>query len=319
MWGRAIGWLRHPLVRIALLMMAGIWIVRTFAGEWENMRQSAQTLDVEWRWVLLASVIVVAVYAMLIQSWRMLLAGWGGQLAYRDAVRIWTIANLGRWIPGKLWSIGALSMLASETGVSGIAAAGAALLGTLLNLGAGFGIMALTGASGLDAIHPWLRAAAATVGALFVVGVLLLPRILPPLLARFANWRGLPAPPAQLPASTLWLSVTMNAASWVGYGIAFACFSRGVTPGVSGNPAMFIALFSASYLAGYLFLISPGGLGVREFVLVGLLTAVGAGTSADAAILSVTSRVWLIVLEVLPGLISLLVAPSKRARLPQSG
>lgn len=319
MWRRVLRWLQHPVVRIALLAIAGSWIVREFAGQWEEVRQSARSIDVQWPWVLLASAIVVGVYAMLIQSWRMLLAGWGGHLAYRDAVRIWTIANLGRWIPGKLWSVGALSMLASETGVSGVAAAGAALLGTLLNLGAGFGIMALTGAGGLDVIHPLLRTTAATVGVMFIVGVLLLPRFLPPLLTRFATWRGLPAPPAQLPARTLWLAVTINAASWVGYGIAFACFSRAVSPAVSGNPALFIAVFSASYLVGYLFLISPGGLGVREVVLVGLLTAIGAADSGDAAILSVTSRVWLTVLEVLPGLISLMVAPARRARLPESG
>lgn len=311
--------LQHPITRIALLTIAIVWIARALAADWASVQHALRTIDIQWSWVLLATAIVFAVYAMLIQSWRMLLGGWGGALPYPTAVRIWTVANLGRWIPGKLWSISALGVMASEAGVSGIAAAGAALLGTLLNLGAGFGIMAITGAGALDKLQPGLRVMAAVLGAAFVVGVILLPRLLPPLLTRLAAWRGLPEPPSQLPARTLWLAVTMNAASWVGYGIAFACFSRGVTPAVSGNPVLFIALFSASYLLGYIVLVAPGGLGVRELALLGLITAVGAGGQADAAVLSVTSRVWLVVLEVLPGLIGLLVAPGRRSRVPESG
>ncbi|MCA0376173.1 MAG: flippase-like domain-containing protein [Gemmatimonadetes bacterium] len=315
-WHQLAAAVRHPVTRVALLMVAAWWIVRTLGGEWETMRASARELRVDWPWVGLASGIVLAVYAMLVQSWRVLLGGWGGALPYRDAVRIWTIANLGRWIPGKLWSIGALGVMAAEAGVSGIAAAGAALLGTLLNIGAGFGVMAITGASGLDAVRPGLRIVAILLGAGFVVGVLVLPSVMPRVIGRVAAWRKLPTPPSQLPARALWFATVANVLSWVGYGLAFACFARGVTPAISGNPAMFIAVFSASYLLGYLVLIAPGGLGVREVALVGLLTALGSTGQGEAVILSVTSRVWLIVLEVLPGLVSLLLLPAgQRVRL----
>ncbi|WP_310571453.1 lysylphosphatidylglycerol synthase domain-containing protein [Gemmatimonas sp.] len=310
------GALRHPALKVLVLLLTGVFIAWALHGQWAEMRASARDLRVEWRWIAAASATVLAVYALLIQSWRVLLRGWGGDLPYPAAVRIWTIANLGRWIPGKVWSVGALSVLAAREGVSGTAAAGAAVLGTLLNIGAGFGIGVIMGAEGLDTVYPGFRTGAMVATAVFLAGVLALPRLLPPVLGWFAAKRGVPMASKQLSASTLWAAAAMNAASWLGYGLAFALFSRGVTPRISSDPALFIAVFTASYLIGYLVLFSPGGLGFREAALTVFLVGVGAAGQGDAVILGVTSRVWLTVLEVLPGLVSLLFLPaSQRAAL----
>ncbi len=313
---RERGLWHHPAIKFGLLLLTGIFIAWAIRGQWADMRASAREVHVEWRWIAAASASVLAVYGLLIQSWRVLLRGWGGELTYPVAVRIWTIANLGRWIPGKVWSVGALSVLAAREGVSGTAAAGAAVLGTLLNIGAGFGVAVIMGAEGLDTVYPGFRLGAWVATAIFVVGVLVLPRLLPPVLAWLAAKRGTPVAGRHLAASTLWASAAMNVMSWLGYGLAFALFSRGVTPSIGIDPALFIAVFTASYLIGYLVLFSPGGLGFREAALTVFLVGVGAAGQGDAVILGVTSRVWLTVLEVLPGLISLLVLPaSQRAAL----
>ncbi len=309
---------RPPLLKSVLLLITGVFVGWALWTQWTEMRASAHDLRIEWPWIAAASGLVLAVYAMLIQSWRLLLLGWGDELGYLTAVRIWTIANLGRWIPGKFWSVGALSLLAAREGVSGAAAAGAALLGTLLNIGAGFGVAVIMGAEGLEAVYPGFRTGAVIAFGLFMVGVLALPRVLPPLLAWLARKRGTPLTSKHLSVGTLWLATSMNAAAWIGYGVAFALFARGVTPRISGDPALFIAVFTASYLIGYLVLFSPGGLGFREAALTILLVGVGAG-QGDAVILGVTSRVWLTVLEVVPGLVSLLALPaSQRAALRHS-
>jgi uncharacterized membrane protein YbhN (UPF0104 family) len=300
----------HPALKVAVLLLTGLFIAWALHGQWTDMRASARAVRVDWRWIAAASATVLAVYALLIQSWRLLLRGWGGELAYPAAVRIWTIANLGRWIPGKVWSVGALSVLAAREGVSGSAAAGAAVLGTLLNIGAGFGVAVIMGAQGLDTLYPGFHTGAVVATAVFVIGVLALPRLLPPVLAWFAAKRGVPLTGKNLSARTLWTAAAINAASWLGYGLAFALFSRGVTPSIRSEPAVFIAVFTASYLIGYLVLFSPGGLGFREAALTVLLVGVGAAGQGDAVILGVTSRLWLTVLEVLPGLISLLVRPA---------
>ena len=284
------------------------WAGLAVRSQWSAVRHSWQATDVHWGWVGAASVIVLGTYATLIQSWRMLVGGWGGRLPFAAATRIWTIANLGRYIPGKLWSVGALGV--------------PAILGTLLNIGAGFGIMALSSSRVLSMFKPWLQTVSVAVSIAFGVGTLLLPWILPPVLRRVAFWRSQPPPERQLPAGTLWIATGINALSWVLYGLAFAAFARGVAPQVIASPALFIVIWAASYLGGYLVLFAPGGIGVRDVVLTGGLIALGLANSADATLLALASRVWLTVLEILPGVLALLwspLAPRAESRRARSG
>ena len=311
--------LRQPVVRAVLLLLTVGFIVVALAKQWEDVAASWQSLDIAWRWVAMATAVVLGTYALLIQCWRILLGGWGGHLVYGAATRIWAIANLGRWLPGKVWAIGALGYMASKEGVSGVAAAGSSVLGTVLNLGAGLAIAVVLGSDGLEFVAPGFRVVSIVAAVGFVLGVAALPRLLPPILRAFAQRRGMPIGSQHLSAGELWLATGINLLSWVAYGVAFWMFSRAVTPRISGDPLMFIAVYSASYLAGFLALFAPGGLGVRELALSGLLVGLGMAGQGDAAVLSATSRIWLTVLEVLPGLLALLtLSPGQRAALRQN-
>lgn len=308
--------LQSPLLRGLLLAVTFGFIGYALLRQWSDVEVAARAVEIRWGWILAASLVVMGTYAVLIQSWRMLLAGWGGHLSYPTAVRIWTIANLGRYLPGKVWSISALGVMAAAEGVSGIAAAGAAVLGTTLNIGAGFAVAVITGTKGLDGIYPGFGAATKVGAIMFITGVVALPWMLPALLDRFARWRGMPVSDQHLTRGTIWLSAAINAVSWVGYGLAFALFAQGVTPQISRDPVLFIAGYSASYLVGFLALFAPGGVGVRELALSGFLVGIGAAGQGEAVILGAASRIWLTVLEILPGIIGLLsMTPAQRASL----
>ncbi len=304
------------VVQVALLLVTLVLAGKAIAGQWQELGQSAKAAQLNWGWILASAALVLAVHALLIQTWRLLLAGWGSTLSFGAAIRIWTVSNLGKYLPGKVWSIGAMGMLAQREGASAISAGGAALLNALLNIGAGLGVIALAGAAELERITPWMRNAAFAGSGVFVVGVALLPRLLPPVLTRIALWRGLPPLPKHLPASTLWLVTLLHAISWIGYGLAFALFTRGVTPQIGGAPQLFIAVYAASYLWGYLMLFAPGGIGVREAVMVALLVSLGIASKADATLLALSSRLWLTVVEVLPGLVALAFLPRTAAAKP---
>lgn len=312
------GWRRGIRPALVLVLLAATaWAL---VGQWDALAQAMRGTSVQWGWLGAATLLILCTYATLIQAWRLLLHGWGGQLSFGAATQVWTVANLGRWIPGKVWSVGALGILAERAGVNGIAAAGAALLGTALNLGAGCAVAMLLGAQALGAINPlwgWL----AWIGLVaFLAAVAALPRLLPALLGRIARRRGVPMGERHLHATRLWTVVVLHLVSWVGYGIAFWLFTRGVAPAISGNPIAFIAVFSASYLAGYLVLVAPGGVGVREGTLTALLVSMGMATSGDAVLLGILSRGWLTVLEILPGLVSLLLLPrNSRTSLRRTG
>jgi len=304
-------------VQLLLLLALFVFIARAIGEQQDKLRDAASSIIVNWSLIAAASAIVLVTYAALIQSWRVLMTGWGSSLSYAAAVRTWTIANLGRYIPGKVWSVGALVVLAQREGVSPVAATGAAVLGTLINIGAGFGVVAVTGSVVLDALGAGYRSLAWIGSALFVVGIVALPWVLPVVLRFIAARRPtLSMPERDLPPHAIWLAVAINIASWAGYGAAFMLLSRAILPDVSGALAAFVAIWTASYLVGYLFLIAPGGIGAREGTLVAAFLALGIAGAAEATILAAASRIGLIVLEVLPGLVSLALAP--KARRPRS-
>ncbi len=310
---RQLWWTALQFVLLAVLL---VLIARAIVSQADELRATAANLTVDWWMLAVASAVVLLTHAALIQSWRLLTTGWGSSLRFGAAVRIWTIANLGRYVPGKVWSVGALVVLAQREGVSPVAATGAAMIGTLLNIGAGFGVVALTGASVLDAMSPSYRWLAWAGSGVFALGVLALPFLLPPVLAWMARKRPtLSSPSRQLPNHTLWTATAINIASWFGYGLAFALLSRAIFPDIGGAIPTFVAIWTASYLVGYLALIAPGGIGFREGAVVAGFSALGLAVSAEATVLAIVSRLWLTLLEVLPGLISLAITPAlKRVR-----
>ena len=100
------------------------------------------------------------------------------------------------------------------------------------------------------------------------------------------------------------------------FGLAFHALGIGLLRHATGDAADSVAVFTLSYLAGFLALIAPGGIGVREGVMALLLTRAGIATPSEATWLVVASRLWLTVLEILPGAALLAVSPRRRSSDP---
>jgi uncharacterized membrane protein YbhN (UPF0104 family) len=72
---------------------------------------------------------------------------------------------------------------------------------------------------------------------------------------------------------------------------------------VSGGYAEYLAGYTISYISGDLAIEAPAGIGVREGFMVKVLTYAGLTTAPQAALVALTSRVWLTLLEVVPGFV----------------
>lgn len=297
-----------------------LWFAATrLLAQWEQVRAQAASLDPQWGWILLSSVIVLATWTLLIETWRRVVEAWQNSLTWITAARIWFVSNLWRYVPGKVWQIGAMGVMAQRAGVSPVAATGSALLVNLVSLIAGFGVVVATGAG---ALLP--RGSAAGV-AVAVIAIAATPWMLPRVarLASRATGRAIVLP--ALPVTGIWIAVVGSTLAWLTYGLAFRALAAGVLPDAGGlasagdgNLAQWIAVYCFSYLVGYLFLPAPGGLVAREVALVAAMTQLNLATEAQATILAIVSRLWLTVLEVAPGTLILLggalrPAPSDRS------
>ena len=302
--------LRNKPVRIALQIAFAAVVVwyfdRQVAHQWGELAAMRASLHPDWGLVAESGLVVLASYAALIETWRRTVIAWGERLSATDAARIWFISNLGRYVPGKVWQIGAMGVLAQEAGVSGVAAVGSSLVVNLVNLLAAALVVLLSGAKQLapDALLPGFL--------LFAMFAIATPWALPPLvrLARRLTGREIAEP--KVPARAILTALVGCTFAWALYGIAFRLLAIALFGHASGTASSYIAVFTLSYLIGYLFLISPGGLGAREVALASMLPAAGLEGGATATLLVVASRLWLTVLEATPGLLLLAIrhAPS---------
>ena len=293
-------WMRVGQWLFAILVV--IFASVAISKRWDMIAGRVMTLHVDWLRLFEASLLVFAAYAVLIETWRRVLAKWDTRLPWWTAARIWFAASLGKYIPGNLWSLAALGVMARETGASPVAAAGSSIIVNVFNLVSGL-VLVLVFASRLVP-HAEVFA---IVAILAIAGVLAAPLWLPRLvrLACKVTKRDLPLP--VIPASTVWWSLAGTAFAWCAYGTAFRLFAVAIlgNNAVHGGVVLYIAAYTAAYIVGFITLIAPAGIGVREAGIWEGLPLLGLTTYGDAVIIAVISRLWLTVLEVIPGLVAL--------------
>ena len=293
----------RPWLRLLLGLAVVAFFMWFLQGQWGELRRLVAGLAPDWPLLALASCSIGAGYAVLVAAWRALIATFGSRLDLLDAVRIWFVSSLGKYVPFKLAAIGAMAVLARDAGTSAIAATGSAIVMQLVNIAAGFVVIAAIGAGDLGAQQPALRAVAITMLVATPLAILFGPALLRGCVTTASRLlrRELPMPDGVTRATLLWVTLA-NIGSWLCYGVGFWLFAQALLGRAPGSLASATAVWAASYLAGFLALPAPGGVGVREAVLTALLVSLRLASPADAALLAAASRVWLTVLEIVPGL-----------------
>jgi uncharacterized membrane protein YbhN (UPF0104 family) len=195
-----------------------------------------------------------------------------------------------------------MGAMSADVGVSPVAAGAASIINTNVNIATGMAVGVISGSAilaeviGVDPIWAWALAVLAT------LGVLTLP-VLVPWVFRVARRFGARIPDQHVPARVIVVSATANIVAWGMYGIAFLCLNRGLVELPSYDALQHIAVNATSYVAGYLVLIVPGGLGVREGVLQRVMVTAGMADPAQAVAVSLISRLWQLIIMITPALI----------------
>ena len=282
-----------PLVKLVLtvavtwliLRGAGIGLAETWTVDWSLVRPRAAPIALSV--ALLATTFVIA--AVL---WSRILETFGEtSIGVVEGAAILVIANLGRYVPGKIAQLAGVAVLARRRGLSGVRATAAAVTAQIINL------------LGAAAVGGWvaLRSGGVTGGWGLAGGLLILAGLVAFIyfggagtLLRWALRRSgqtgdLPHPDGR----QLLLLLPGYILNWFVYGAAFVLLGRGLGLELGFWPGT--TAFAAAYLAGYVALFSPAGIGVRESGLVVLLTPL-LGPEASV-VLAALQRVWITAVE----------------------
>jgi hypothetical protein len=215
-------------------------------------------------------------------------------------LRIWFGSALARYVPGAVWQFVAAAQLSRLAGLS------PPLLLTSMLVHVGFSLVAAATTAGLTLSHPllqqlgWLTPAVVLASSMLAVHPAVISRLVR-LMARVSRrpaveWGGKWADSAEL--------YVLSLLSWAFYGGAFVLFANSIIEVPSGAGLPLAGVNALSFLAGYLVVFAPAGLGVREVSMTVLLG--GFLPTGVAALLAVASRLWTVVAEVLGGVLALL-------------
>jgi len=289
---------RRKLFKLAQWIFAAavlFFAARSLATQWNKVEARLLHVQFGWQWIGAATVVVLLTFALLIEGWRRVMGAWDSHLPFGQAARIWFLSSLGKYVPGNIWSLTAMGVMARGRGISALAAAGSSIIMQAVSLVTGAAIVMITGAQLLG--QPVLVG----VSVLILIGILLsAPRFLPPLTVWIGSVIGKEVAPPSVPATSIWTAAIASALSWLLYGFAFQLFVRGLLGAAPGEISRYIAVYTAAYILGFISPIAPAGLGVREFTLAAFMTQLGLANEADAALVAIAARLWLTIIELVP-------------------
>jgi hypothetical protein len=227
-------------------------------------------------------------------SWREVLLGLDVDLPTGTAARVFFTSQLGKYLPGSVWPV----LMQMEAGRSRGASRRTMLAANLVTivLGCVVGLLLacvllpLSDARALSR-YWWLLLA------LPFLLALLHPRVMPWLFDRVAALLRRPAALRPLPVRDTVRASLWFAASFTALGVHVAVLAWAVGGGGGSTLLLGIGGMALAVSAGVLFIPAPAGAGVRDVILILVLSAVLTGGQALAVV--VASRVLLIAADVL--------------------
>ena len=289
----------RPLLTAVFVAGALAFLIWTAAQNWADI----QRFDWRVRPLLLAASIVahVAVLAWGVYVWGRVLRRFDLEVPrFPTLLRIWFGSALARYVPGAIWQFVAAAQLARVAGLAPV------VLLTSMLVHVGFSLLAAAAIAALTLSQPSVIPAGQTAVFAMLLGAVLLvhPAVIGGmvrLVARVSRksalvWRG------------SWLDgvelLTLSLLSWALYGGAFVLFAAAIIDLPSGLALPLTGVNALSFLAGYLVIFAPAGLGVREVSMTILLAdLLPAGV---ATLLAVASRLWTVMAEVVGGAVAVL-------------
>lgn len=280
------------ILGVTLVVLVLGLIVRQLVQDWDAVTAYPWTLRPGW--LILSMLSIQIAYLTMARAWRSVLRAIKVRLPLRRAYWIFYVSNLGRYIPGKFWQIGAAAVIGRHVGLSGTDMAASMIVHLLYFLPVGAALALATGPlpapyNTWEAVTlAWLAAAGALAAALW-------PGLLLKLARPLRRWVTLDPDRWKLAVSRQIGIVAQTAVAWFFLATGFALLVLAVMPVSAVSPVDLARVYIAAHLLGYIVLIAPAGLGVREGVMVVLLQPlVGVGPAAGVALLA---RLWYTVAE----------------------
>lgn len=289
------------VLKIALTAVVVYFVAAYVVRNWHEI--TAYQWEINYPLLILSVIAHLLTLTIQARVWCMIMVGFGHRVPLKTAFKISYIASLARYVPGKLWPMVGMAVLAKQAKIDERVSVASWAIATMFGMPASFlvgGICLMLHSSKAASdisqkLGPgmYLMAALVTVISLLL---LLAPNItlwLYNLLLKLMKRPGVKFSLTVKQGIAVYLGY---AASWIAYGISFWLFMISILPHANVPILAAIGTFVLGYMIGYIAIFTPGGFGVRELIVTLLLSPYIGAVSAGIA---VASRIWNLAVEVI--------------------
>ncbi|MDR3620704.1 MAG: lysylphosphatidylglycerol synthase domain-containing protein [Paludisphaera borealis] len=295
------------VVAVAVVWGVGRHVLRT----WSDLKRHELVLQVSPAYLAVSGLLYLVGLTLCALFYDDVLKASPTPIPRLAAVRAYLISHLGKYVPGKAMVVVMRAGMSAQHGARGATAAIATFYETLVMMASGGLIaaagFAMGGPSPLATVNlPVLGATSIPVFQLASLGSLglglgFLVVVWPSVFRRIALVASLPIPgagPDALPRFTkrlMALGLARASLSWLALGLSQLAVVRGLTPWgyreLLATYPLVVASVALATVAGFVIAVFPGGLGVREGVL---MYALGPALGVDLAVVAalVLRLVW---------------------------
>jgi uncharacterized membrane protein YbhN (UPF0104 family) len=287
---------RRPHLRRALSIVVTVVVLGlcAYAVQTQWRRAGPMLGDVDPGYFALALAVVATYYLVFILGWIRILASWGVDVPYGAALQAEMISMIAKYIPGGVWTpasrVAALQRLTGQRRTAVILAS--ILVEAVLSAISGVVVFVVSLA--------WVRDVHAPLAPLIAFAVvcaaILHPRIFRPVASKVLKPFGM-TELDPLPFGTMLGLLAFYCGTWLigGFGLYFMILSVHENPGLA-SVAYLGGTAAIGAIVAVLVVLAPGGIGVREASMVGLLVSVT--SSAAALSVVILNRLAITVVEV---------------------
>ncbi len=228
-----------------------------------------------WDWSLnvlrftVASLLVTASYPLFALAWRQALIASGAEMPAQTALRIFARSQLARYLPGSVWNFVGRAVMCTRAGIDRTAAVGSMVLENAAAIACALLVFAATPPFWPTGLHVLHRLELGLIAA--VALVMLHPAVFARILSLAARVMRSELPDVDLSLRRVSVLIAHYIAAWLVLGIGFWMFASSVQMLPLRSIPVLAGGFPLAWVIGFVTVFAPGGLGVREGVVVLLL------------------------------------------------
>lgn len=248
-------------------LILGVLIQQVFEN-WGQLKECCQDPNIGR--LLGALFLICTAVGLLAWNWLLILWLLGGNLSFQEGLKIYFLTNLGRYLPGSIWHFAGRTVWLVERNIS----KRAAMSSLALEQGATLGASLVIGVLSIIGLMPPNRKSI-----FLFFGLLVILLITYKIIFRWAiNNFGLGQNPTGISAQSkqrrIDLLPLMYLSFWIIYGLGIYTLAQAIYSFPFSILQMFqtVGIVALAWAVGYLSLAVPGGVGVREGMLVLLLS-----------------------------------------------